>query len=290
MKLIGILFMQKMIATIVRGWKTQTRRLQGLEAINRNPDAWELLNIDRTADAITAIFKKKDGPQQRIRCPYGIPGDALWVREEQYRYGHWIKGGKKKDTGWQQYAFVADSNDVKYNDAPPDKFYKSRCKTDYTTPAWYKRNSRFMPRAACRSFLRIKNIAAERLWQISEADARAEGIMRWQSADEYFNYCRSLPDDKSRGEMNPHNIFKQEADLRKKWPESGLVYKQYISDLFTPVEVAITPDAKESFITLFLSVNPQRHMNLRHEMNNPWLWVVEFEKTDFPKDEKNIPE
>lgn len=272
----GILFMPEMISAILCEWKTQTRRLTGFQVINRQPEIWSLHRIEHTSTAVTAIMKKKDGPLQRIKCPYGVPGDGLWVREEHYRFGHWVKDGKNKN-GWQKFAFVPDSAEVKYNDAPPEIFFKSRCKADYSIPAWYKRNSYFMPKAACRIFLRIKNITAERLWQISSADAVAEGIYRWPSLNDWFAELRKqAASKKTLVKEKILFLLQREKEIRKKLLD-GPVYRKYITGLEVPMELAATSDPKESFITLFLSVNDQQAMDIKNEKNNPWLWAITFE-------------
>jgi len=270
----GILFMPEMIMAIAAGWKTQTRRLAGLEQINKNPGQWELIRTEKMPDglAIAAVFKNNKDQQVTVKCPIGKPGDILWVREEHYRYGYWIKSGKT-EKGNQKYIFKAANNDVKYTDNAPEKFCKSRCKINYEIPTWYKRNSRFMPKALCRTFLRIKNIWPERLFEITSSDAIAEGIYRWKNISEFCNYAKTIKGEE--GIINVKIFSEKTANHPKELP----VYKQYIHDIFVPDEYAITYDAKASFIGLFLSVHPQRHMNIHDPSNNVWLWAVEFEKT-----------
>lgn len=82
-----------------------------------------------------------------VRCPYGVPGDLLWVRET-----------------WQQ-VFRECGGPVEY-------------RADYGEGSYIRggwRPSIFMPRWASRLTLRITSIRVERVQDITEEDARAEG-------------------------------------------------------------------------------------------------------------------
>lgn len=109
-------------------------------------------------------------------CRYGKVGDILWVREEHYRYGHWEPVSEiKTPTGRQKWKFVPDKKEVLYSDNPPPEFRKGRHHKDPATSAWHKRLARFMPYDSCRLFLKITDIQAERLQDITEEQAIAEG-------------------------------------------------------------------------------------------------------------------
>lgn len=84
-----------------------------------------------------------DGKDDDVRCPYGAPGDRLWVRET------WAP----LTVG---YAYRADGV---WNGPPVGRWHPSI----------------HMPRVACRTVLEVVDVRAERLQQISEADAIAEG-------------------------------------------------------------------------------------------------------------------
>jgi len=87
MKEYPILFQTEMVQAICKEIKTQTRRLAGLQMINLNPDQWELALCAREVDTIDigrscAVFRNKnDDKMFTIKCPYGSPGDLLYVRE-----------------------------------------------------------------------------------------------------------------------------------------------------------------------------------------------------------------
>ncbi len=115
-----------------------------------------------------------------VRCPYGKPGDRLWVREEHYQFGHWepIPGETSRKTGRQKWRFVSD-NDLVHFDPPVTDFRRGRHHSDPLTPAWHKRLARFMPRRVARISLEITKVRAERLQAISAEDVLAEGLIAW---------------------------------------------------------------------------------------------------------------
>jgi len=278
----GLPFMADMTQAILAGWKSQSRRLAGLDKVNNEPDKWDLHNLYTKENNVTAIFRHTDtGRLLEIKCPYGQPGNHLWVREEHYRFGHWVKAGRS-DKGHQKFVFVADSKEVRYCDNPPENFYKSRHKTQGAVPAWYKRNARFMPKLAARIFLRITDIRCQRLKQISEADAVAEGIYRWSSLNKWFAELRQQVQSK-KILMKEKILFllQREKELRKKILD-GPVYRLYIASIEVPLELAVTSYAQESFITLFLSINGQGIMDLNNPKNDPWLWALSFERIEKP--------
>lgn len=155
-----ILMSSPNICPILEGRKTHTRRI-----VKPQPP------VDQTfANCLfkpTALFQWSDEPQPvgsrecvrwpadgGIRCPYGQPGDRLWVKETFATLG-------TKDRGPVVYrADIADGERVRV-DAP-----------------W--RPSIFMPRKFSRILLEITNIRVERLQDISEDDCLDEGIeQRW---------------------------------------------------------------------------------------------------------------
>ncbi len=90
----------------------------------------------------------------RVACPYGVPGDLLWVRETWGAWPH-MGGGVQLDS-------------VRYHstDKPPDDPHN----------AWRWRASIHMPRSLSRLILRVSNVRVERVQDISEEDVQAEGV------------------------------------------------------------------------------------------------------------------
>jgi hypothetical protein len=150
-----ILFNGPMIRALLGGSKTQTRR--------RIDPAPQMITDKRSAPwegdpaALMQLLE-----QSGKRCPYGQPGDRLWVRET-----------------WRTDASL-DSKAPSTFAAWPVKYEADGCvmqhgafygKTDGKT-----RTSIHMPHWASRILLEIVSVRVERLTEISEADAIAEGV------------------------------------------------------------------------------------------------------------------
>jgi len=158
-----ILFSAEMVRAILDGRKTQTRRV-----MNPQPS---------TVDDAGRWYRMKSGGESLMTsaypCPYGAPGDTLWVRE----------------TCWAESTF--DGDGVRY---PADHVWRIIENTQEASEAWCKLAryggdaaldnqtntgmrvpSIHMPRWASRITLRITDIRVERLQDISEDDAKAEG-------------------------------------------------------------------------------------------------------------------
>ena len=171
-----ILFSTPMVQAIAEGRKTRTRRIIKLRNGDNPDDESISTHIDESFDKVMD-FSKAFPYWQELECPYGRPGDRLWVREEHYLWGHWQKGGTTK-TGKRKWKFVeADGQgECLYSDNPPQAMSISMDKTAPDMPHWYKRLARFMPKKYARHHLLVTHIRAERLLDISDSDAIAEGI------------------------------------------------------------------------------------------------------------------
>lgn len=95
--------------------------------------------------------------QTALRCPYGQPGDRLWVRETWC----WLTGNGRR------IVFRADGEDQRggWDDVPPER----RPPLKWNSPI-------FMPRSASRITLELTEVQVQRLNDITEEAARAEGI------------------------------------------------------------------------------------------------------------------
>lgn len=177
-----ILFSGPMVRAILEGRKTQTRRVMKPQPVVQNGWVdgayWER----RPARGI-------EPPDQwcirdaRQFCPHGTPGDRLWVRE--------TCRADELDSGLDGVRYVSDGAFRPIEDSTE------------ATEQWIELNSYrgqkgvkvpaiHMPRWASRIALEITSVRAERLQDISETDARAEGVaiedrhMNGYCAGEYY--------------------------------------------------------------------------------------------------------
>ncbi len=161
-----MLFSTSMVKAILAGRKTQTRRLRNLEQFNSNPDKWKYACAVKY-DPIYHLFEDADGGVEdadgdviEVKCPFGKPGDILWVRET------WLKLDRDH---------VINSEYVYKADGDPDT---ENIRREYINAgrAYNWKPSIHMPKEACRLRLEITAIRVERLNDISEGDAVTEGI------------------------------------------------------------------------------------------------------------------
>ncbi len=178
-----ILFSAPMVRAILNGTKTQTRRVcksqpygngfhfDGHELLCHNdylPPSAMLMDVRRGGVSYTT--SNLEGWEGE--CPYGQPGDRLWVRETWMDLrGTGVEHRPTPASGLQRYAYAADT---------PRGSYGDEARKEYGLK-W--RPSIHMPRAVSRINLEVTGVRVERLQDISEADAVAEGIER---AEDFF--------------------------------------------------------------------------------------------------------
>jgi len=154
-----ILFSAPMVLAILAGHKTQTRRVVTFQYA-AEVDAWAQ---DVTRPEMWRMGVMGEGGPMAdtgaIRCPYGQPGDRLWVRET-----HCLLDIPHSPWPDLPHRCGGDGLTCHY-----------RVGFDRTEPRW--RPSIHMPRWASRIILEVLDVRVERLQDISEADARAEGVV-----------------------------------------------------------------------------------------------------------------
>jgi hypothetical protein len=168
--------------------KTNTRRTRGLKIINESPDEWK---FDRIQDGYSDgrprfVFLDRNGDPIGIKCPYGAPGFHLWVRETFY-IDHVDYIGKPL----ADLPPIEDGIYYRVDGECCDQIPECQCASpEVGKPAW--RPSIFMPRWASRITLDILDIRVERLNDISEEDAVAEGCEAWEKID--YSCLPPVPD------------------------------------------------------------------------------------------------
>lgn len=145
-----ILFSGIMVKAILDDRKGQTRRV-----IKPQPD-----HCHRDIIGKSEPYNKVDWnrliPQigdNEIKCPYGKVGDILWVRET-----------------WQ----LLPSG---FDEIPPEEWYIYKATDELSDECTKWRPAIHMPRKACRIRLKTTDIRVERLQDITEEDAKAEGML-----------------------------------------------------------------------------------------------------------------
>jgi hypothetical protein len=229
-----ILFSGPMVRAILDGRKTQTRRV-----------CKEGRNLSEFAHAVYPAaqsgwiswfgqgFGSPEGGAEFTRkmyqhgfpCPYGAPGDRLWVRET------WSAPDacECSETCHVRQHVYYHANDDGYEGA---RFNR-------------RRPSIHMPRWASRITLEITDVRVQRVQEISEADALAEGVTR--------DY---LPPDSD----NFH-------------PPGSYGFVRHPGEVGTQATIYRTP--QDAFHSLWNSLNEKRGYGWDQ---NPWVWTITFQR------------
>ena len=155
-------FSAPMVRALLAGTKTQTRRPLKVQPIGAPHAGKASLTKSMSQPVFYAMWEAPaaDGSTCCI-CPYGVPGDRLWVRE-----------------AWRA---CRDLDKTPPRDIEPGSSIEFEAtKRSYAEVGLVGklRPGMFMPRWASRITLEITGVRVERLQDISEADALAEGIER----------------------------------------------------------------------------------------------------------------
>lgn len=228
-----ILFSGAMVRALLAGTKTQTRRVMNQQPIPSSmPGRWQWVPPARFRRehgmSDFGYVEFKDRSNTVAACgPYGSPGDRLWVREafrpiypqqESYNGGNPI--GYDYREGYQLGYRMGDS---------------------IRPPKW--KPGIHMPREACRIVLEIVSVRIERLNDISEADAIAEGVAR--IGDEY---------------VKAGHTFNEGPNFYTVNMDGGNINR---------------PTAVEAYSALWEYINGEGSWGA-----NPWVWVIEFKRVD----------
>jgi hypothetical protein len=154
----GIIMSAPMVPLVIAGTKTQTRRIAKPQPMFFNNE-WQWRSV-KCRSMVTI-------DEMRSLSPYGARGDRMWVRER------WRTEERESDSvdGIRfaaDDAFVPIENSVKGADQWVLAHDNGKHGTSWRSPI-------YMPRWVARAVLKIVEVRVQRLSEITESDARAEG-------------------------------------------------------------------------------------------------------------------
>jgi Holliday junction resolvase RusA-like endonuclease len=257
MKCRPILMSAPMVRACLNDTKTQTRRI-----VKPQPPEWAQhvneirhLNIDhrwvpshlwqwselQTGKKLHRWPTDPDGDGcdgYAIPCPYGQPGDRLWVKET-YRFGRGYDGVRPNEVVECNQALIQYAADGSLRTADGHVLYGR----DQFTPGKL-RPSIHMPRAISRLTLEITEVRVQRLQAISEEDALAEGI---QAREVIISTAY---------EGGRHVERTAVRYMHGKWPTDE-----------------VFDSATDAYADLWESINGPGSWDA-----NPWVWCVSFKR------------
>lgn len=195
----GLMFKAPLVRAILDGRKTQTRRVVKADWIQ-----------SERAPLQTNPGRFHFWCSGEHDCPFGKPGDRIYVRENFYQDGQWcLRTGCEPDdpngrfwSGSSRILFAADCG----GNLPPPMDSMS---------TWRSRPSIHMPRWAARIWLEITGVRVERLQDISNEDALAEGVNRISHGREGYFYSAI------RNDPHPKNWLYPDDAFRELWDSTG---------------------------------------------------------------------
>ena len=227
MKTLPIPFTEVMVKALLQNLKIMTRRTNGLKRVNENPDDWKIVVGDWSTNGV--LFFNKYGYSDRMKPKFQI-GDQLWVKETYTTLvpEHSVEPLKNK------YIYKADF------DTESEQKRKDFVAQGYPYK-WI--TGRYMPKSAARIWLEVTGVKCERLQNISNEDAIAEGIIPIS--------------------LSASNLVKQ----RQKYFDYSKPKQLFGDDL----------DPFWSFNALWCSINGGESWN-----TNPWVFVYTFKRIGKP--------
>jgi hypothetical protein len=246
MKSRGRIFSGESVRAIMEGRKTQTRRIikpqpsphHGITALfGTSPDG--------VAFGPAGVWPESgpdypDGPEDERRCPAGVPGDRIWVRET------WDNlDGYRTDEGVRDPIYAAD-----YSNGHP-----------VSMPMRKWRSPMLMPRWASRLELEVTSVRVERLHEITIADIVAEGVQYPVSTDDAPpGMCRPLI---RMGGKHPVSDYLglPLTDVMHGGIPPGETHERYL---------------RAYFASGWDDLNHKR----APWASNPWVWVIEFRRVE----------
>lgn len=235
---IPMLFSPAMVEALLAGRKTETRRI-----LNPQPETYQN-DAGETCDIYP--FKVEGQTRSRIASGFGGSGvlttqecraevgDLIWVKEAHYAFGWWETTDElTKKTHKPKRLFVRCSAKPVSFEAPADVMTGQ----PEHQSGWYKRSSLFLPKLDSRLTLRVTSFNIERLHDIDEAGAIAEGVER--------------------------------VSTEVRGPQNGYAFVDYAEPIYA---FKGSDAATQSYRTLWNSINGPDAWSA-----NPWIDVTKFD-------------
>lgn len=254
-----IFFNTPMVQAILNGRKSQTRRV-----IKPQPDGDVCFGICQSSTDAKSVGKTGFGNENVLKSFVSVKyheGDILWVRET---WGCYTDDWNDAD----QFVYKAD-----YPNGAKGYWHESEKVNWCDLPKW--KPSIHMPREAARIFLRVTDVRAERLQDITEEDAVSEGVSKMfdnLTDTEYEQWARNTRTVKAKPEWGYTNYL-WHGNIGK-----TITAKQ--SDAWQ-YQCSGYESARDSFSSLWESVNAKRDYGWDI---NPWVWVISFERVELPRE------
>lgn len=169
MKETGLMFKAPLVRAILAGQKTQTRRV--VKGVGHD----NCIALRKPSKTKAGVFTHAMDAPKLGMCPWGQPGDRIYVRET-----------------WRGVVNIAPPGSYEYAVARyvPDQEHCRRVEYAATQEAdgepW--RPAIHMPKWAARIWLEVTGVRVERLQQITEADCIAEGAPGGHGAIGGYHY------------------------------------------------------------------------------------------------------
>ena len=244
-----ILFNTPMALAVRNGIKTETRRL--INPRYRDDEySFQIITNAHTGEFVRVEMIDEWENCTRFLPPQYLPGDILYVRET-----------------WRiqsAHRFEADTKIEFRSGGPMSKIqFDGRCSDGHERRSYDDFISRwgvsgnwhpsiFMPKEAARTFVKVTNVWAERLQDITDEQCIREGIQKWSKDGKLYKYA---PAD-------------GEGDYPM-WPWQ---------------DAPIAP--RGAFVKLWDSTVPKSKLPQCGFAANPWVWVYRFERCANPFVEK----
>ncbi len=171
MKERSIIMSAEEVRAILDGRKTQTRRVIKWPLLSQSDGAKRRVWMESDiAEITTTLSVHQRDPMRRGLCPYGVLGDKLWLKHD---FWLWKSSVSPANTQiWDEYTKCVRWQDGRAVD---------NCEPNHDNGTlWKKMSPICMPRWASRITLEITDVRVQRVREISEKDAKAEGC---KSAD-----------------------------------------------------------------------------------------------------------